>query len=64
MIPDKKTIDLYEKFQIKKAFNHQQKMLDLTLINVYKLGNDGNRGVGEYDLKDIQGLSKTDFFKL
>ena len=64
MIPDKKTIELYKKYQTKGAFSERQIMLDLTLINMYKLGNDGNRGIGEYDLKDLQGLSKLDFFKL
>jgi hypothetical protein len=63
MIPDKKTIELYKKYHTKEAFSDRQIMLDLILINMYKLGNDRNRGIGEFDLKDLRGLSKLDFLK-
>jgi len=63
MIPDRKTIELYKKYQIKESFSDRQIILDLTLVNIYKLGNDGNRGIAEYDLTDLQGISKLDFLK-
>jgi len=59
----KALIELYEKCQTYKTNSQQQKMFDLTLINLYKLGNNGKTGIIEHSLNDIQGISKMELFK-
>lgn len=55
--------DLNEKYQIKKVNEHRQKMFELTLKSMYELGGHKERGVDEYSLNKIQGLSKMDLFE-
>jgi DNA-binding Lrp family transcriptional regulator len=64
MISDelKKLIGFYEEYQSQKTITQQQKMFDLTLVNMYKLGNNGRSVITENDLNTIQGLSKMDLF--
>jgi DNA-binding Lrp family transcriptional regulator len=57
-------IAFYEKYQSQKTITQQQKMFDLTLINMYKLGNNGRSIISENDLNTLQGLSKMDLFNL
>ena len=59
----KTLVKLYEKHTTHKTTTHQQKMFDLTLINMYKLGNNGKSVIAEDDINNIQGLSKMDLFK-
>ena len=56
----KTLIGFYEKYQSRKTITKQQKMFDLTLINMYKLGNNGRSVISENDLITLQGLSKMD----
>ncbi len=37
-------------------------MFDFTLINMYKLGNNGRSIISENDLNTLQGISKMDLF--
>jgi len=55
-------IAFYEKYQSQNTITQQQKMFDLTLINMYKLGNSGRSIISENDLNTLQGLSKMDLF--
>jgi len=55
-------IGFYEKYQNHRPITQQQKMFDLTLINMYKLGNSGRSIISENDLNTLQGLSKMDLF--
>jgi CTP-dependent riboflavin kinase len=56
-------VDLYEKYITRKTNTQQQKMFDITLINMYNLGKNGKSVITENDLNDIQGVSKIDLFK-
>lgn len=38
-------------------------MYDLTMVNMYTLGDNGKSGIPEEYLNDIRGLSKMDLFK-
>ena len=58
----KTLIGFYEKYQSQKTITPQQKMFDLTLINMYKLGNNGRSIISEKDLNTLQGISKMDLF--
>jgi hypothetical protein len=55
-------IALYEKYQGQKTITQQQKLFDLTLINMYKLGNNGRSIISENDFNPLQGISKIDLF--
>jgi DNA-binding Lrp family transcriptional regulator len=55
-------IGFYEKYQSHRTITQQQKMFDLTLINMYKLGNNGRSVISENDLNTLQGISKMDLF--
>ena len=59
----KALIERYEKYQNHNTITAQQKMFDLTMINLYKLGNKGMSVIAEVYLNDIQGLSKMDLLK-
>jgi hypothetical protein len=59
----KALIERYEKYQNHKIITPQQKMFDLTMINLYKLGNKGMSVIVEVYLNDIQGLSKMELLK-
>ena len=59
----KALIERYEKYQNHRIVTAQQKMFDLTMINLYKLGNKGMSVIAEVYLNDIQGLSKMDLLK-
>jgi len=58
----KTLIGFYEKYQSQGTITQQQKMFDLTLINMYKLGNNGRSIISENDLNTVQGISKMDLF--
>jgi len=55
----KALVDLYIGYQDNKKKDQKEKNFDLTLLNLYKLGQNGTRGISEDDLKDIQGISRT-----
>ncbi len=58
----KTLIGFYEKYQSHRTITQQQKMFDFTLINMYKLGNNGRSIISENDLNTLQGISKMDLF--
>lgn len=58
----KTLIGFYEKYQSQRPITQQQKMFDLTIINTYKLGNNGRSVISENDLNTLQGISKMDLF--
>ena len=58
----KTLIGLFEKYQGHRTITLQQKLFDLTIINMYKLGNNGRSVISENDLNTLQGISKMDLF--
>jgi len=67
----KSLIELIEKSQSYRKISHQQRMLELTLVNMHhfseKAGTKAVTGSGRYaitehELTNVQGLSKLDLF--